>query len=130
MSEADDSRLPPRLPPDLGEMRTIMAADRTLMAWVRTALSMLSFGFTIYKVLQSLEETGKSIHHQAPQKAGLFLTAMGVLALVLGTFQYWMTLRDLKKLDNFWTGRPTLIMAMILSMLGVFLFYSILTQLL
>ena len=27
--------------------RTRMAAERTLMAWLRTALSMISFGFTI-----------------------------------------------------------------------------------
>ncbi len=128
--DIDEKRLPPRLPPDLGEMRTIMAADRTLMAWVRTSLSMLSFGFTIYKVLESIEEAGHAAHPQAPQKAGLFLTGMGILALILGSAQYWMTLRDLKKLDNFWTGRPTLIMAMILAMLGLFLFYSILTRLL
>jgi putative membrane protein len=31
--------------------RTRMAAERTLMAWVRTALSMIGFGFTIYKFL-------------------------------------------------------------------------------
>ena len=49
---------PPRLPGDLGELRTIMAADRTLMAWVRTSLSMLSFGFTIYKVLDTAAKQG------------------------------------------------------------------------
>ena len=32
--------------------RNKLAAERTLMAWVRTALSMISFGFTIYKFLQ------------------------------------------------------------------------------
>jgi putative membrane protein len=30
-------------------MRTMMAADRTLMAWIRTSLAMFSFGYTIYK---------------------------------------------------------------------------------
>jgi putative membrane protein len=34
--------------PDLGVIRTLMAGDRTLMAWIRTSLSMLSFGYTIY----------------------------------------------------------------------------------
>jgi putative membrane protein len=130
MSATDDPPLPPSLPPDLGEMRTVMAADRTLMAWIRTSLSMLSFGFTIYKVLQGLQEAGKALHPNAPQKAGLFLTGMGVLAMVLGTVQYRMTMKDLNKLDRFWTGRPALIMAMILSVLGVFLFFSILTKLL
>ena len=31
--------------------RTRLAHERTLMAWVRTATSMISFGFTIYKFL-------------------------------------------------------------------------------
>ncbi len=32
--------------------RTYLAHDRTLMAWVRTATSLISFGFTIYKFFQ------------------------------------------------------------------------------
>ena len=34
--------------------RTRLAAERSLMAWIRTALSMIAFGFTIYKFLQAL----------------------------------------------------------------------------
>ena len=33
--------------------RTMMAAERTLLAWVRTAMSFISFGFTMYKILES-----------------------------------------------------------------------------
>jgi uncharacterized membrane protein YidH (DUF202 family) len=32
--------------------RTWLAHERTLMAWVRSAASMISFGFTVYKVFQ------------------------------------------------------------------------------
>jgi len=35
-----------------------MAADRSLMAWVRTGLSMISFGFTVYKLLQAAQANG------------------------------------------------------------------------
>ena len=43
--------------------------QRTLMAWVRTALSMISFGFTIYKFLQVLQEqsTVPILRPQAPR---------------------------------------------------------------
>ena len=34
--------------------RTRLAAERSLMAWIRTALSMIAFGFTIYKFLQDV----------------------------------------------------------------------------
>ncbi len=38
--------------------RTRLAHDRTLMAWVRTSTSLISFGFTIYKFFQYLQEKG------------------------------------------------------------------------
>ena len=41
-----------------------MAADRTLMAVIRTSLSLISFGFTIYKVAENLvaeENQGVSV---------------------------------------------------------------------
>jgi uncharacterized protein DUF2490/uncharacterized protein DUF202 len=40
--------------------RTRLAHDRTLMAWVRTATSLISFGFTIYKFFQYLHEKGEA----------------------------------------------------------------------
>ena len=57
MATDSSSGHPSMLPSDLGEIRTIMAADRTLMAWIRTSLSMLSFGFTIYKFLQAIDKS-------------------------------------------------------------------------
>jgi putative membrane protein len=36
--------------------RTLIGADRSLMVWIRAALSMVTFGFTIYKILQNFEE--------------------------------------------------------------------------
>ena len=110
-------------------MRTIMAADRTLMAWIRTALSMLSFGFTIYKFLQAVADKGPMAHPNSPQQVGLFLTAMGVAAIVLGTVNYWGTLRDLQQIEAFRLGRPVLVMALIMSIAGVALFASIATRL-
>jgi putative membrane protein len=44
----------------LAVKRNLMAADRPLMAWVRTALSLISFGFTIYKIPQGFEVTAEA----------------------------------------------------------------------
>lgn len=117
------------LPSDMGEVRTIMAADRTLMAWIRTALSMLSFGFTIYKFLETIASEGPMLHPNSPQQVGLFLTALGVAAVVLGTISYWVTLRDLQRVEAFRIGRPVLLMALIMSVAGVASFVSIATRL-
>jgi len=130
MTDADAiHHRPAALPSDMGEMRTIMAADRTMMAWVRTALSMLSFGFTIYKFLQTIAGDGNMAHPNSPQQVGLFLTGMGVAAIVLGTVDYWVTLRDLQRIEKFRIGRPVLLLALIMSLAGVALFVSIATRL-
>jgi len=34
--------------------RTPLAAERTLMGWIRTSFSMMTFGFTFYKVIQEM----------------------------------------------------------------------------
>jgi len=116
---------------DLGLMRTVMAADRTLMAWTRTALSLLSFSFTIYKVLEGLQETGrKFIHPNAPRAAGLFLAGMGLLAMALGGAQYRLTMRQLLSGQHLWAYmRAPMIMAALLGVIGVVLFIGIATRL-
>ena len=72
------------LPSDLGAMRTIMAADRTLMAWVRTSLSMLSFGFTIYKFLESAVQSDQLARADSPQQVGLFLAGVALFVGIAG----------------------------------------------
>ena len=115
----------PLRPSDLGELRTVMAADRTLMAWIRTALSMFSFGFTIYKVLQSMAEAGTIANSASPRYVGLLLAGLGTAAILLGTTSYWLTLRDLQRAGEFRLGRPVLLMAAIMSILGIGLFIGI-----
>ena len=68
-------------------------------------------------------------HPNSPQQVGLFLTAMGVAAIVLGTISYWVTLRDLQRIEEFRIGRPVLVMALIMSLAGVAMFVSIATRL-
>jgi putative membrane protein len=116
----------PVLPTDQGEMRTIMGADRTLMAWIRTGLSMISFGFTIYKFLEAAEpKSGVLTHPESPQRVGLFLCALGTLSIVLGTWSYWQTLKDLNRVEQFQLGRPTLFIAVVMSLAGLALFFAI-----
>ena len=116
---------------DLATTRTMMAADRTLMAWIRTSLSLMSFGFTIYKILQGFVESGTFAvsHGGSPRSVGLFLTGMGTVAMVMGTIEYWQTLKALRQLREFRLARPPFIMALLMSITGTFLFFSIITKL-
>jgi putative membrane protein len=114
---------------DMAATRTLMAADRTLMAWVRTSLSLNSFGFTIYKVLQGFAETGATLPHgDTPRLVGLFMTGMGTLAMLMGTVEYAQSLRDLHELKDIRLTRPAFVMAVLMSVMGVSLFFSIFTK--
>jgi putative membrane protein len=75
----------------LAVSRTMLAHDRTLMAWVRTATSMISFGFTIYKFFQFLqdEKTAAHVHRLVgPRGIALILIGIGLAGLALAALDY------------------------------------------
>lgn len=84
---------------ELAVDRTRMAHDRTLMAWVRTATALISFGFTIYKFFQYMQEQGVPRRHAllGPREYALLMIGIGVFALILATIQHRRDLRELRK---------------------------------
>src|SRR5579862_1242060 len=83
---------------DLALQRTIIASERTLMAWIRTALSMIGFGFTIYKFFQYLPEdiaAGNIRRPQTPRNLGMSLIALGTLALAAAAWQHLNFLKEI-----------------------------------
>ncbi len=98
-----------------------MAADRTLMAWIRTTLSMISFGFTIYKFLQYMVEEGavKRLQPEGPRNLGLALVSLGTLALIFASIQHWKFVRGLPAIgERKRTWDLALTMASLLAVLG------------
>jgi len=75
---------------DLAVERTVMAAERTLMSWTRTSISLISFGFTLYKFLQYMQDEGKATIRDpnGPRNFGLALISIGVFALIAASIQY------------------------------------------
>jgi putative membrane protein len=78
--------------------RTRLAHERTLMAWVRTSTSLISFGFTIYKFFQALRESQPVAESRAfgPREFALMMISMGVGALVLAMFEHRRSLQALR----------------------------------
>ena len=82
--------------------RSVLALDRTLMAWIRTSLSLISFGFTIYKVIEAMgDKTGSSsVREHAPRNLGLFLIVLGMGLLFLAMLQYRAALKIAMEADH------------------------------
>src|ERR1700716_3061211 len=117
-------------------LRTRMALERTMMAWMRTAVSLIGFGFAIVQVFYHLSQIpgAEARLPQMPYYVGLCLIACGVLATVVAIWQYQWTLRYL------WHGSfaaiagmtteglqtPVIAVTILLLLIGVFAFFSVL----
>jgi uncharacterized membrane protein YidH (DUF202 family) len=84
----------------LARERSREAAERTLMAWIRTALALIGFGFTIAKFHDYLEQSDllptTDPIHSTLVFGGSFIT-IGVFGLIAAIVQHW---RILRRLDN------------------------------
>ena len=110
--------------------RTRLAAGRTLMAWIRTALSMIGFGFTIYKFLQVVQEqsTLPVLRPQAPRNVGLMLVGIGTFAVIIACVQHWQYIRKLRPDQPFKPWDLTFIVACVIAFLGLLMFGSIILR--
>jgi putative membrane protein len=119
---------------ELAKERTREAADRTLMAWIRTCLALIGFGFGIAKFRDVLVEAG---YHRGPEHIhstlifGLSFIALGIFGLLAAVIQHWRILQQVKFGDFHYTGfRPVvMITALILLLIGLFAFLSIVLRL-
>jgi putative membrane protein len=98
MSEATTDRPPPDQM-TLALERTYLAHERTLMAWTRTATSLITFGFTLYKFFEYLHERGEADRAQkllGARTFGLLMIGIGVVVLIIASWQHLVQIRRLK----------------------------------
>ncbi len=107
--------------------RTRMAAERTLMAWVRTALSMISFGFTIYKFLEAMlpQSTSPVLRADTPRNVGLSLIGIGTFALIVACVQHVSYLRVLGIKLRSLPWDLSFLVGCLIALLGFLMFWSI-----
>ena len=77
--------------------RTRLAADSTLMSVIRTSLSLIGFGFTIYQVFQKAHEANLLKGSAAPRTFGEALVFLGIGMLVVGIGYHVAFMNGLRK---------------------------------
>lgn len=88
-------------PPGMAGFNTKLALDRTTLAWVRTTLTMASFGFGMVAFFRSLQQGSPSAEtvrlHRGAIHFGVALIVLGILAMTCASLSHWFTLRRLQR---------------------------------
>lgn len=100
MNDAEHPTVAPAPPVSTTDPRVNMAAERTLLAWIRTGLALMGFGFVAAKFGVFLREiaamrTMSGLPQQSGMSAylGIALVILGVFATVAATLRHTAAMR-------------------------------------
>ena len=96
--DARAAQLPKDLRRPAALVRTAFSAEQTLLSWIRTSLSLTTFGFSITKFFYYLGQSQDAVQLSAgPRRLGISLVCVGVLVLVLAIVEYVRRLRRIRE---------------------------------
>lgn len=112
---------------ELALQRTVMASERTFMAWSRTALSFISFGFAIPKVLEHIEVQTRVLGDHGPKIFGISMILLGILILAGSSLQHGSMVRRMKlqHRNAFASTKLSFAVAIILTLIGLLALLSL-----
>lgn len=117
----------PVLPPE--DPRVRLAGERTMLAWIRTSLGLMGFGFVVARFGLFLREMAAAANREPPRSTGLsflvgtVLVALGVVAVLLAAWRHREFLRRIDRGESYQPARWSqgIVVAVILGIVGTVL---------
>jgi putative membrane protein len=126
MSESLPPAKPPNIQAELAKERNRAAAERTIMAWIRTSLSLIGFGFGIDSVVSaigSLQIADDLNRVRFSRLLGLAFIGLGLYSLVIAAIEHNHQLRQIQRnTDYLYTPRRSLGLTVATGLIGVGVF--------
>ncbi len=116
-----------------GDPRVYFAAERTLLAWVRTGIAVMAFGFIVARFGLFLSLVPSAAEHFIPSRLspliGAALVIIGAAAIAAGTLEYRRYCRTLRPADlpSPHASRLPQTLAWFIVVLGILLVFVLLT---
>jgi len=106
---------------DEAEVRTVLAAERTLAAWIRTSLSAIGGGLIVAKLPEGI------LHTETATVAGVVLNVMGVLMALVALHHHVWLRRSMRHVHmrwaSYWVAWPMLAGLMLVGLLAIVMIF-------
>ncbi|MEA5551028.1 DUF202 domain-containing protein [Anabaena cylindrica UHCC 0172] len=113
--------------PNIDRIREHQANERTFLAWLRTSIALIGFGFAISRFGIFLRQINIAFTQQEPsvnplinsENLGIFLVVFGILTIALAAWRYNQVFWQIEKGDYRPKRLPVLIMTGVVMIFGL-----------
>lgn len=100
--------------------RTWLAYERTMQAWIRTAASLITFGFSVYKLIDIVAPPSSRQRLLGPREFGTALVCIGLAALVFAAIDSRRSIRLLRQEYGQSPRSMSVFFGALVALLGIF----------